>query len=285
MPRQLASLALLCLAGPFTVPAIGAVIYNNLTPNNLMAIATRPDTSGQFEIEAGDDFFTDSPVRLLTASFDGLIVPGTSGTPSISDVVAEIYRVFPLDSNAVRTPNVPTRMNSPSDVAFDSRDSAAGELSFTPTVLAPTFTAQNSVQPGGIHPSPLQNTMGNGPLTGQEVQIDVTFIVPINLPADHYFFVPQVSLTNGAQFYWLSATRPVTFPPGVTDLQAWTRDAMLDPDWLRVGTDIVGGAMPPTFNTAFSLSGDVVPEPASIIGVLTGLALLGAVRRFTVRAR
>jgi hypothetical protein len=133
--------------------------------------------------------------------------------------------------------------------------------------------------------------MGNGPITGQEVQIDLTFTVPFNLPADHYFFVPQVLLTNGGQFYWLSASRPVTgagttpFPPGVTDLQAWTRDAFLDPDWLRVGTDIVGGGTPPTFNTAFSLSGDVVPEPASIVGVLTGLALLGAVRRFAVRVR
>jgi hypothetical protein len=116
----------------------------------------------------------------------------------------------------------------------------------------------------------------------------VTFTDPITLPADHYFFVPQVSLTNGGQFYWLSASRPVSgagttpFPPGVTDLQAWTRDAMLDPDWLRVGMDIVGGTTPPAFNTAFSLSGDVVPEPASVIGVLTGLGLLGAVRRFAV---
>jgi hypothetical protein len=60
---------------------------------------------------------------------------------------------------------------------------------------------------------------------------------------------------------------------------------MLDPDWLRVGMDIVGGTPAPTFNTAFSLAGDVVPEPASIVGVLTGLALLGAVRRFAVRVR
>ena len=39
-----------------TTPAFASVIYNNLTPNNMMAIASRPDTSGSFEIEAADDF-------------------------------------------------------------------------------------------------------------------------------------------------------------------------------------------------------------------------------------
>jgi hypothetical protein len=58
-------------------------------------------------------------------------------------------------------------------------------------------------------------------------------------------------------------------------LQAWTRDGNLDPDWLRVGTDIVGGATPPTFNAAFSLSGTSVPEPSSVALVIGGLALIG----------
>jgi hypothetical protein len=152
--------------------------------------------------------------------------------------------------------------------------------------LAATFTALNSVQPGGIHPSPNQTTLGNGPLTGQEVQINLTFTTPFNLLADHFFFVPQVELTNGGQFYWLSASRPISgtgttpFPPGVTDLQAWTRDANLDPDWLRVGTDIVGGTTPPTFNTAFSLEGTAIAEPATTLAVLAGLALIGVGRRF-----
>ena len=35
------------------------------------------------------------------------------------------------------------------------------------------------------------------------------------------------------------------FPPGFTDLQSWTRDVGIEPDWLRVGTDIVGGTAPP----------------------------------------
>ena len=273
-----------------TTPIFAGPIYNNLTPNNSMAVATRPDTSA-FEIEAGDDFFVGAQTSITSASFVGLYVPGTAGAPAISSLVAEIYRVFPQDSNTARTPNVLTRVNSPSDVAFDSRDSASSGLTFTTTVLSNTFVTLNSVQPGGIHPFPNQTTGGDGSLTGQEVRIDVSFLTPFNLPANHYFFVPQVQLTNGGQFYWLSASRPISgagttpFPSGVTDLQAWTRDAALDPDWSRVGTDIVGGTPPPTFNMAFSLDGAVVPEPGSVVSGLTGLSLIGLGLAFRTRQK
>jgi hypothetical protein len=66
---------------------------------------------------------------------------------------------------------------------------------------------------------------------------------------------------SGADFLWLSAPRPIQppgtpFPPGITDLQSWMRDdPPLAPDWLRIGTDIVGGT---TFNASFSLSGHTV---------------------------
>jgi hypothetical protein len=38
--------------------------------------------------------------------------------------------------------------------------------------------------------------------------------------------------------------------------------------------DIVGGTTPPTFNLAFSLAGNEIPEPTSLILVLGGLALV-----------
>lgn len=286
MRRELRGALLLALGMVLGTSAWGSVIYNNLTPNGQMAMASRPDTAPS-EIETADDFLLTSPTNILSASFIGLAVPGAQGGNfSVSEVAVEIYRVFPNDSNVVRIPNVTTRANSPSDVAFDSKDSGAGELNFSTTTVAATFTALNSVQPGGIHPKPGSTTGGNGSVTGQEVQFDVTFVTPFILPADHYFFVPQVLLTNGAQFYWLSASRPISgagTTPFSPDLQAWTRDAALDPDWLRVGTDIVGGATPPTFNAAFSLDGVTAPEPSSILLVLGGLAWIGS-RRYRQRS-
>lgn len=276
MSRRIHCTAIFAFGAMLAGSARADVIYNNLTPNNSMAMASRPGSAGGIEIESADDFLLGSAANITSASFTGLMVLGPNGSStSVSDIAIEIYRVFPNDSDTGRTQHVVTRANSPSDVAFDSRDSGAGGLSFSSSVLAASFTALNSVQPGGIHALPGQQTGGNGPLTGQEVEFDVSFTTPFILPGDHYFFVPQVLLSNGAQFYWLSASRPISgagTTPFAPDLQAWTRDESLAPDWSRVGTDIVGGT---TFNGAFSLNGTVVPEPASIGMVLAGLVLLG----------
>src|ERR1044071_7381811 len=185
-------------------------LYNNDLPTNSMAIASRPAGNGKIEIEGADDFLLTSPARIKSATFTGLIPSGAT----VQQVVVEIYRVFPFDSNTVRIPNVPTRNNSPSDVAFDDRDStAAGELTFTTSLLAPSFTALNSVL-NGINRSPNQTTNGEGPVTGSEVMFNVNFTTPLVLPPDHYFFIPQVLLGNAsAEFYWLSAPRP----PSLTD--------------------------------------------------------------------
>lgn len=257
--------------------------FSTGAPNNQIAVASRPDSANKFEIEAADDFVTTSHTLITSATFYGLL---TGEMPTIDQINVEIYRVFPKDSDTMRTPNVPTRANSPSDVAFASKDSSVAELTFTTSTLAGNFTASNSVAPGGIHPPPNQTTGGNGPVTGQEVLFTVTFATPFDLAADHYFFVPQVQVTGG-EFFWLAGTRPITgagTTPFSPDLQMWTRDSGLDPDWLRVGTDIVGGASPPTFNGAFTLNGETladttVPEPTSIVLMLSGLAGVWGRRR------
>ena len=260
--------------------------FSTGNPDGKMATATRPAAGGVFEIESADDFVLTHSTSITSATFTGLLPAGAT----VGEVVVEIYRVFPKNSDVGRTTGpgttppfqtqqVPTRQNSPSDDAFKSRDSTSG-LTFSTNPLSDTPTAANSVQPGGIHPKPLQTTGGNGSVAGNETVFNITFTTPFTLPGDHYFFVPQVQVTGG-DFFWLSAAKPIvapgtSFPPGFTDLQEWTRDDIspnnLAPDWLRVGTDIVGAG---AFNAAFSLSGAVVPEPSTWAMMLLGFAGLG----------
>ena len=156
--------------------------------------------------------------------------------------------MFPSDSADPPGGQVPTRVNSPADVAFQSRSSDSADLSFVATLLNPSFTAANSVVVG-INPVPNEFTGGEGAVTGQEVRFDVTLSAPLDLAAGHYFFVPQVALSDG-NFLWLSAPRPIV-PPGTP----------FAPDWLRVGTDITHEG---PFNAAFSLSGETMPVPEPI---------------------
>src|SRR5215475_6535922 len=125
---------------------------------NSIATASRPESPGAFEIESADDFVLTSPTAITSATFTGLLTGGAT-TANIGEVVVEIYRVFPADSDVARTsgpptfstPQVPTRVNSPSDVEFVGRSTATGDLTFKASLLNPTFTALNSVQAGGIH--------------------------------------------------------------------------------------------------------------------------------------
>jgi hypothetical protein len=70
-------------------------------------------------------------------------------------------------------------------------------------------------------------------------------------------------------------------PPGTPfapDLQSWTRDDSaggINPDWLRVGTDIVGAG---TFNQAFTLNGRL-PEPGTLVLLGLGLVALAVLHR------
>ncbi len=263
-----AKMLFLCALFLFSASAVWAdtVLVNTGSPDGKIGMASRPDAGGKAEIEAADDFITTASLtHVNSATFTGLL---TGTTPVVGQVVVEIYRVFPLDSG-IPSGNVPTRANSPSDVAFDTRDSAAAGLSFSTTTVNATFTASNSVL-NGINKSPNQKTLGEGPITGEEVTFTVTFTTPFDLPANHYFFVPQVQITGG-EFYWLSSPRPISGNPFSPDLQAWIRNANLDPDWLRVGTDIVGTD---TFNGSFTLNGTEVPEPSSLALLLGGIGVI-----------
>ena len=163
----LAALAFAAVVMPLPAAA-DEFFFSTGNPDGKIATAARPESSGKFEIETGDDFGLTSQTLIQGATFTGLLTGGST-IANIGQVVVEIYKVFPNDSNVARTsgpptfstPNVPTRVNSPSDVALVSRDSAAGSLTFQTTNLG-DFSASNSVQPGGIHPTPNQTTGGDG---------------------------------------------------------------------------------------------------------------------------
>jgi hypothetical protein len=251
--------------------------FSTGAPDGRIATLAEPANAHnkQVEYETGDDFVLTSETKLTSASFAGLLTGGA--TPrQVKNVVIEIYRVFPLDSNVGRTSGpptfstsqVPTRVNSPSDVAFKSRDSAHRQLTFRTHVLNPSFTVNASVSSAD---KISLKSGGNGAATGKEVEFDIKFGKrALDLPAGHYFFVPQVGLSkkaaSGSHFLWLSAPKPIVppgtaFPPGNTDLQSWMRDdPRLAPDWLRIGTDIIGGK---TFNASFEVSGQTVAPQAS----------------------
>jgi len=255
-------------ATPFT--------FSTGAPDGLMAALSRPAGAGHIQTETADDFTLPGVTSLTTATFTGLLPSGAPVT-NITNVEIEFYRVFPADSANPPSGKVPTRANSPADSEIGSatREFAAGTLTFTATVLngGVNFPVANSVGVNGIPAvgSPgFPVTGGQGPTTGEEVLISVDFTPPVDLPADHYFFRPEVELSSGA-FLWLSAPKTI---PAPADLQIWTRNDNLAPDWLRVGSDIVGPtpATAPQFNASFSLTGETVaavPEP-------TSLSLLGA---------
>jgi len=242
--------------------------FSTGSPDGKMATLSRPSSPGKVQTETADDFVLTENTLIQQATFTGLLPSGAPLT-SIRQVEVEMYHVFSKDSVNPPSGKVPTRVNSPADVEIASatRDSLAGSLHFAASLVNPTFTAANSVV-NGIHQSPNQKTLGEGPVTGKEVTITVTFNPPISLPADHYFFRPEVLLSSG-EFLWLSAAKPIGAggTPFTPDLQSWIRNDTLAPDWLRIGTDIVGQG---AFNAAFSLlgetdlDGDGVPDSADL---------------------
>ena len=177
--------------------AASPMIFSTGDPDGRIGTASRPSSAGKIEIESADDFLLSSQTQIDGATFTGLLTGGAT-LANVGEVRVQIYRIFPEDSTSPPSGSVPSRANSPSDVAFDDRDSTTATLSFAITTLG-SFTAANSVI-NGIHGIPNQTTGGEGSATGVEVQFNVTFATPFLLPADHYFFVPQVEVSGG-QFF------------------------------------------------------------------------------------
>jgi hypothetical protein len=262
--------ALLTTAAAVAAPS---VFFSSGAPDGQMGTLSRQASGALVETETADDFLLGQAMHINQATFTGLLPLGTPLT-GISNVEIEIYHLFPADSANPPSGNVPMRTGSPSDVEIASatRDGADGSLSFSAALLHASFSVANTVV-NGIHPKPNQTTGGEGSATGEEVTITATFTTPIDLAAGHYFFRPEVLLPDG-NFLWLSSPKPILAPNGTPfagDLQSWIRNTALKPDWLRVGTDIVGPG-PGPFNASFSLIGEPVPEPGTNALMLVGLA-------------
>jgi hypothetical protein len=255
--------------GPATPVWADPFLFSTGNPDRLLGALSQPAASSLLETETADDFILTRTTSITSATLFGLIPHGTP-LANISNVEVEVYHVFSKDSDESRTSGaptfstfqVPTRVNSPADQEIDAatRDGSAGTLTFSASVPEPGFTVLNTVV-NGINPLPDNETHGEGSASGDMVLITITFTPPILLPADHYFFRPEVLVTGG-EFLYLSAPRPIVDPgtPFAGDLQSWIRNSRLSPDWLRIGRDIIGGSPAPAFNQAFSLTGETVPE-------------------------
>ena len=258
----LAALSVMVLSGAASAQDTRFFVSTGNTDGKLGALSRRPSADKK-ETETADDFDLKQTTVITGATITGVLVPATP-LANIANVEVEMYHVFPLDS-VTPSGNVPSRVNSPSDVEIASatRDAVQGTLRFATTLLDPNFLVKNTVV-NGINKKPFNITHGEGQTTGVEVEIDITFTTPILLPAGHYFFRPEVMVTGG-DFLYLSAPRPIVSPGTAIagDLQAWIRNSDLSPDWLRIGTDIIVDASTPTYNMTFSLTGTTIQNPGT----------------------
>jgi hypothetical protein len=121
---------------PVLPAAADSLLFSTGVPDGKIAIASRPESGGKFEIESANDFVLTRTTSITSAMFTGLMTGAT--IRDIGEIRVGLYRVLPVDSDVGRTsgaptfstPNVPARINSPADVEFADRDTASNNLSF-----------------------------------------------------------------------------------------------------------------------------------------------------------
>src|SRR5215470_3839115 len=127
---SLAAAALTVFAWLATSVWADSFSFSTGNPDGKLGALSRPASPGKIETETADDFVLTQTTVIMGAAIIGLVVP--TGTPltSISNVEVELYHIFPQDSANPPSGNVPTRVNSPSDVeiAAATRDGSKGTL-------------------------------------------------------------------------------------------------------------------------------------------------------------
>src|SRR6266480_985806 len=201
--------AAMITAGVLATPAwAGPFFFTTGNADGRLGALSRSESPGKVETETADDF-----ILTETTVISGATITGIINTPlaNIGNVEVELYHKFPLDSVIPPSGRVLSRVNSPADVEIDAatREAGLGTLSFSARSLNANFSVLNTVV-NGVNPTP-SRTGGEGPASGQEVQITITFTKPILLPAGQYFFRPEV-LVNGGDCKYLSAPRPIVSP-------------------------------------------------------------------------
>lgn len=255
--------------------ADAATLWNTLSLNSAQAFTSQ--SNGAIPSEAADDFFL---LNSLAPNFEveGFKINGlfSASDAKIDSVRVELYRSFPVDSDATRTTDI-VRLNGPADNAFAKFASGDGSLSYN-VINKGDFKVNNRITPGS---TTAFGSLVDEELTGNLRQIDITLTDPIVLtaaasPADqanHYFLAASVEPSQG-DYYWLAGEQP---PITTGDRQAWLRTDPFAPDWIRVSDIINGesGTLRPAFNASFEVSGQPVPEPSTALGTLAlgGIAL------------
>ena len=286
------ALSTVLLAAPEVAKAF--TLWDTLEAGNDIAFLSQITGSGNPKPEAADDFIVNDPTRVSRLSLLAVLVnPSSDPFRGVEELEVEVFNLYPLDSDLSRVPAT-NRDGGPADDDFiELEDEPDGtELQYSVTVLDDAFSVDTTIgMVDGVPPIPGGGLpIEEAGITGELVQIDVTFPEPFDLAPGRYWLELTAEMENDGLFYWAQGTRPPISPtdPAIDD-QTWYRTKRgantLDVDWVRVanvlGDDIFGDPIEtPAFNAAFQIHGETIPESNafSLLSLLT-IPVLGLLRR------